>query len=132
MGIYKRKQESKKTRKIRFRPSKRSKKQEKKERKHALGQESDQEKKMITVRKKEGKYALNPESVFLLGFLIESVFFFFYFIFFYKFSPLLCYNIYTISIFQPIPSINLSNSISSSNYESIFKPINPSGNQSIS
>ena len=75
VGIYKRKQESKKTRKHAFdqekktrsRPRNRSRKndngQEKEERKHALDQESDQEK--------------NEKLTFLFYFLV----------FFYKFSP---------------------------------------------
>ena len=64
MGIYKRKQESKKTRKYAFdQESDQEKKrwefikENKRVRKHALNQESDQEKK-----KKERKHALDQES----------------------------------------------------------------------
>ena len=62
VGIYKRKQESKKTRKHAFDQEKK-----KKERKHTLDQESDQEKK----KKKH----------FFIFFLVESVFSYFCFLF---------------------------------------------------
>ena len=107
MGIYKRKQTSKKTTKLAFDQESDQEKKRKKERKHAVDQESDQEKKKRTItvkKKKEKKNTLSTKKatkkkkktflfflfVFLVGFLVESVFSFYFscfLVFFYNFSP---------------------------------------------
>ena len=89
VGIYKRKQESKKIRKHAF-DQESDEEKKKKERKHALDQESDQEK-TITA-KKERKHGLDQESdqekkkklSFFLG--RECVFFLFFLTFIVFFS----------------------------------------------
>ena len=65
MGIYKRKQTSKKTTKLAFDQESDQEKKRKKERKHAVDQESDQEKKKRTItvkKKKKKKHPLDQES----------------------------------------------------------------------